>query len=300
MSKYSLLVGNGINNINPGFSWGDLIDELTAECKVTIMSRDDKPFPLVFEEIYLNSIPTGMVRSESLNLEKKLKGIVAKFSKRINPYGIHRSICESNASHILTTNYDFSLQKSIRSEFNGESNDGVIKERKFNLFRKYIEIEGKTFWHIHGAMSEPESITLGYENYIGYSQRLRDYVVNGTDNSYKKKTFIPIERSIIKNKSLNLDSWVDLFFEHNVHIFGLGLSFVEIDLWWLLNYRGRLKSVGVVKNEVTYYCRENDVDENKSKFELLKAFGVRLVVLQGSGEEYYESVLKMIDNYENR
>lgn len=298
MNKFALLVGNGINNVTPGFSWDDLLQKLKGRTNGSVHSRIDKPFPLEYEEIYLSAISTVSNSKEAQDVESDLKECVAHFSKNIAPGEIHREICKLGASHILTTNYDFSLQKSMLPDFDGKYHDGYIKETKFNLFRKYHTNFDVTFWHIHGVDVEPATITLGYEHYIGYSQKLRDYVVNGTDSSYRVKYQSLVSR-LLNGKSLQYDSWTEILFTHDTHIFGLGLSFVEVDLWWILNYRARRISDGIVNNKIFYYYRRSERESNLAKYELLESFGVELICFSSDGTEFYENVLKKIKEYEN-
>ncbi|CAI1535938.1 SIR2 family protein [Serratia marcescens] len=299
MSEFSLLVGNGINNVAPGYSWDDLIFSLKARTDADISIRAEKPFPLTYEEIYLSAISKVSGNKAARKIEKEFKKCVATFSERVESKMIHGEICNIGASHILTTNYDFSLQKSIMPSFDGYKHDGIIKETKFNLFRRYKIHDGVTFWPIHGVQSEPDTIILGYEHYIGYVQKLRDYIVNGTDNSYRFK-FDPLVSRLLDNKKISNDSWVELFFTQNIHIFGLGLGYVELDIWWLLNYRARRVPDGIVNNEILYYHRHEEEDGNLAKFELLKSFGVKLICLSSNGTEFYEEVLFKIKKYEGK
>lgn len=53
MRDYSLLIGNGINNITNGNSWLDVLNNLGETYGITIDTHE-KPFPLAYEEIYFN------------------------------------------------------------------------------------------------------------------------------------------------------------------------------------------------------------------------------------------------------
>lgn len=53
MRDYSLLIGNGINNITNGNSWLDVLNNLGATYGIKIDTHE-KPFPLAYEEIYFN------------------------------------------------------------------------------------------------------------------------------------------------------------------------------------------------------------------------------------------------------
>lgn len=53
MRDYSLLIGNGINNIANGNSWLDVLNNLGETYRIKIDTHE-KPFPLAYEEIYFN------------------------------------------------------------------------------------------------------------------------------------------------------------------------------------------------------------------------------------------------------
>jgi len=265
----ALLVGNDINNITKGNSWKDLLDNLKNEFQVDIVFRDDKPFPLAYEEFYFKAI------EHNGYTELNIKKFISKQVNVIKSNTLHEQICALNVEHILTTNYDLCFEQALGLTEKQCKNTGVIKESKFNLFRKY-EAQNKCIWHIHGAANHYNSITLGYEHYSGYLQHMRNYVTSGTQKTYKKKFPSLVER--IKTNEVNFDSWVDLFFTHNIHIFGFGLDFVETDLWWLLTFRRKAmleksKMLGG-HNTIHYYIPEKYALTSKSKLDILKSVGV--------------------------
>ena len=56
MENRVLLVGNDINNATSDYSWANLLTDLIDYAKLEeVPSMDNKPFPLFYEEIYLNS-----------------------------------------------------------------------------------------------------------------------------------------------------------------------------------------------------------------------------------------------------
>lgn len=73
-------------------------------------------------------------------------------------------------------------------------------------------------------------------------------------------------------------SWVELFFNTNVYIAGFGMSFSEIDIWWLLNKRARfMLKIPQITNEITYLYDTNydKEDEKMGLFLALRAFRVK-------------------------
>lgn len=291
----ALLVGNDINNITQGNSWANLLDNLKSYFNVDINFRNDKPFPLAYEEFYFKAI------EHNGYTELDIKKFISQQVNTIKPNELHEQICALNVEHILTTNYDLCFEQALDLPENQCKNTGVVKEAKFNLFRKY-EAQNKCIWHIHGAANHYNSITLGYEHYSGYLQHMRNYVIAGTQGTYRKQKF-PSLIMRIKNNDVNFDSWVDLFFTHNIHIFGFGLDFVETDLWWLLTFRRKAilekDKVFDVNNTIHYYIPEKYLLTSQSKIDVLKSVGVIVHSLsdERSNKAYYQRVIGQLGVY---
>lgn len=291
MDDIALLIGNDINNIEQGNSWSALLNDLKNYLAIDVEFPDDKPFPLAYEEIFFKTIKLTNFR------EKDIKQFVAEHVGKIRGGKIHQQICQLGAKHILTTNYDLSLEYSAHNGLKQVRNTGVIPEQKYSIFRKH-QVKDINFWHIHGSASVHQSITLGYEHYSGYLQYMRNYIVTGTKDTYKKKAFKPLLKRIKDNQVQN-ESWLDLFFTKDVHIFALSLDFVETDLWWLLTYREKIKCEGKypIYNTIYYYIPDNFLATTKSKVELLESLGVQVIAIHGyqaSKQLYYENVIARI------
>jgi len=296
MEKVALLVGNDINNISSGNSWSELLDGLTTYLSIDVDFPHDKPFPLAYEEIFFKTIKHTSYK------EDDIKRYVAEHVNRIESSNIHHLICNLGVKNILTTNYDLSLESVNSSAIKDITNKGYIKETKYSLFRKH-EQDKTTFWHIHGSSTEPRSITLGYEHYSGYLQNIRNYVVSGTKDTYKNKTFKPLLLRM-RDKEVENHSWLDLFFTVDIHIFGLALDFVETELWWLLTYREKTKFLkkslkSPITNVIHYYIPEEFVATSKTKMDLLNSLGVIVIPIEGystNKQNYYESVIASISS----
>lgn len=291
MSKV-LLVGNDINNETGSYSWSELIDDIIEKVGLADkISKEGKPFPMLYEEIYLNAAKNGVKESH-------IKSRIASNTRHLLPNEIHRRIVSLDADHILTTNYDLTLELCQVERRNSISNHGYIRENVYSLFRCH-ELGTKRIWHIHGSEVSPRSITLGYEHYGGYLQQMRNYVTSGTKGTYKKKDFLPLWRRIRDGK-VEHHSWVDFFFTHDIHILGLNLDFVEMHLWWLLTYRSRaiLERRFRVSNAITYYYPEKYQSALQYKLDLLQVNGVKVVPLLLRGNKrtlYYHRVLDEIE-----
>ncbi|MCH8539798.1 MAG: SIR2 family protein [Opitutales bacterium] len=304
-----LLIGNDINNTNHGKSWNDLLGELkTWSGQGNHLTEDEEKVPssLIYERIALTTLKSKNKQISESGLKQK----IATWANNIAPTNIHRELAQISGSHILTTNYDLSLEKALNKNFAEKNctNKGLIKEQKYSIFR-HFEVEGKKVWHLHGSLDKPNSINLGYEHYSGYLQAMRNYVA--TSPQYTKS--INGNRSLIhnlKNKDeFKVLSWLNLFFTQNIHILGLGLNFVEMHLWWLLTYRARkrfLLGSDFIKNSITYYypkCFES-CSNTGQKIQLLKACDVITKPVDGGipankddkycRETYYQNLVKLL------
>ena len=300
--KPVLLVGNDINNVTNNISWQGLLKEIidAANVQIDVGNMLKKPFPLLYEEIYLNSI-----RSSDLP-EIELKRRIGKIVDQIKPNSIHSRIAESTIDNVLTTNYEHSLERSIKSRAKRLRNLGIIKEAKYSIFRHH-ELGNKFIWHIHGDMYAPNSILLGYEQYSGQLQQMRNYLITGSN--YKSGD-VP-KRPLINRLGqgdYQLLSWIDFFFSRDIHILGLKLDFTESDLWWLFTIRSRRifeKQLRRGKFEPFLYQAMNSSIHyyypaeyhDQQRVELMQVNGMKTIAIDEANKEvYYHKVLDRIND----
>jgi len=296
MEDYVFLIGNGINNINTSYTWcnllKDLIHYIGAEGQIQI---DHKPFPLLYEEIVAQAI-----RKRKLP-EIEIKQFIIEQICKLKPNEIHREIINTQVRHILTTNYDFTLEQVLTSQTDRLKNEGTVKENRYSIFRHH-QLEQKHFWHIHGDRNHLSSITLGYEHYSGYLQQMRNYIATGA--SYTKLTLEPLIRRITPGKFSKTYSWLDFFFVKDVYIIGLTLDFIEIHLWWLLTYRLRIiRSKKIPRlNNIIYFYPDKLEDTILHKLQLLNSYEIKTISIpfDPNCKDYYLCVLNKIANDEIR
>lgn len=292
-NDYVLMLGNGINNIDNEYTWGSLIKDLISFIGATgQISVENKPFPLLYEQIVVEA-----VRKRGLT-EARIKEYIATEVQKLSVNTIHESVVSLNLGNILTTNYDYTVERALKITPARLVNVGLIRESVYSLFR-YSRIGNTNMWHLHGEANSPSTIALGYEHYSGYLQRMRDYVVTGTGNNYETE-FKPLVKSL-QSPNPKTRSWVDFFFTSDIHIIGLALDFVEMHLWWLLTYRARLLSKTnnnlSVRNRIYYYYPESVAANIKNKLELMTSsdiipFSVKMK--GGDWRGYYGRVLEKV------
>ncbi|MBM3211249.1 hypothetical protein FJZ33_03450, partial [Candidatus Poribacteria bacterium] len=223
-----LLVGNGINRIgNQTVSWEDLLNNLKRHIhsgRNVDLSNEFKPFPLAFEEIVFYKLRPY---EEST---KVLKDSIAETITRLAPNDVHKQIMECRIKHIMTTNYDYSLEKALNPSFKmNDRNLTSTNEEKHSIFRKY-KLKDKTIWHLHGESKDDkyknakvfyasQSILIGFEQYSKYLSKIQDYCYGKT--SYAKSLVKRLEA--YQNDPLrgfDVKSWIDLIFVYDVVILG--------------------------------------------------------------------------------
>ena len=288
----AILIGNDVNNVSPGYDWAQLLAEVVefvgAKGKLSVINEQ---FPLFYEEIWAYATTT---RSRS---EDDIKHFIAEKVQRIRPNEIHEALIDLGTKEVLTTNYEFTLEQSRSGVAEKLDNKGIVSERRYSLFRHYT-CNGSRFWHIHGDATHPASIALGYEHYSGYLQNMRNYIVTGTGESYRKVRLEPLVKRL-KRGDIEPNSWLDLIFSHDVHIVGLGLDFVEIHLWWLLTYRARAMNGSKLlpSNNIHYYYPKSREEQDRTKLRFLRANNVNLHPTDdksGDRRSYYHKVAKRI------
>jgi hypothetical protein len=289
--KKVLLLGNGINRIDNNYSWNNLMDDLLefAQMKEAI-SLDNKPFPMLYEEIYLrwsagNRNPEGIVKKQ-----------IAALMRNIRSNDLHRIAMKVGVEEILTTNYDYNLESVTHGGIKGAELLPPVKGSKYALMRKR-KAGSKTIWHIHGESHAPGTILLGYEQYAGYLQTIRNYAINGLE--YKDLHMQPLTRRIREGNHA-IQTWVDHFFYSDVYILGLNMDFVEIHLWWLLDFRARLIKDPryAITNTITYIYPSSETAWIKPRIDLLCACGVSCIALpveHNNWKGMYKLALELVD-----
>jgi len=226
-----------------------------------------KPFALLYEEILLTT-----ASAEKHFDEMRVKTQIANLVKALKGNDFHHRVMSCDARHILTTNYDYNLEKATRQQFVQKN---LQSETKYSIFRRY-GVAKKFVWHIHGEVDAPWTLTLGCDQYVGYLQKLRGYATaerTGQRGSPFKRGEMDFDA-----RGNFIYSWLDVFLRDDVHIIGLGLDFTEIDLWWVLTYKGRLKARGWGVGRTYFHdWHLDDVgDVGQAKRSLLTSLGVEV------------------------
>jgi hypothetical protein len=286
-----------------------------------------KPFPLGFEELVYRHRATIPVLDKLQSLKEGIRAAIElqlEGKQGFNAY--HERIMRIGYQDILTTNYDYCLQKSLFTDFE-TTKEGYAtnkQESKYSLKRAY-RLNNSKIWHIHGELKDSrnlsadskyykeESIMIGYEHYTSYLEKIQELIKG------KRKGSETINGVLSRIKNNDTETyWVDTLFTHNVDIIGQGLDFSENHLWWLINHRASLKQeTDLITNTIRFFYPElpnqtsvdfsqpnalnniiakyNATHKAKAVAEVLAAFDVTTIKIPcATYKDFYDKLLPLI------
>jgi acyl-CoA synthetase (AMP-forming)/AMP-acid ligase II len=229
---------------------------------------------------------------------------VAKAMEVLRPNSIHQRLTRLAVSDILTTNYDDCLERSLART--ASVADFGTGETKHNLFRR-SRIGRQHFWHVHGDIFRPNSVLLGHDRYVDSAAQIRRYCDRSLGISFKAHP-TPL-RAWHLQPDRRLDprqphSWVDLLLRREVHIVGFGLDYTEVDLWYLLSLRHRLRTHERTPWRPGARVLFHHFDEHhpalQQKRELLSGFGVETVAHPLPEADYARGWNQLLTQLEQR
>ncbi len=279
--KNTLLFGNGLNQLtNSGPSWDDLLERLKGN---KTFQHDKLTNTLIYERIFLEK------EKPSLEKEIIIKNDVASMMKMVPKSTYYDKIINLEFENYITTNYDYAFKKTLDQEPLNENTEKVYS------IRRNLDFNNLKVWHIHGEINNPKSIQLGLDHYAGYISKIDSYIKGNYEyqNNGENIKIESIVKKIQNNKYDNV-SWIELFFNTNIHILGLGLDYSEIDLWWILNKRARLMiDNSNIQNRIIFYT--NKIDEQK--YGLLNSFNVEVELIDEFNESELNEKNEKVPNY---
>lgn len=276
-----LFLGNGLNRLSSAISWDDLMASVCRKVKVSTV-RNGKPYQLFFEELAFDINTENPIEGNI----KVLKEIMGTEALKLVPHSVLQKIVTSgHYQHFMTTNYDYCIEKAIDTAFDpGKSKH--LKHPKYSLYR-YNKVGNNKIWHLHGECNNgykgkldnfPEaSILIGFEHYADYLEKIHHLVKSNTG------------KGLAELMDSAQENWVHLFFTRDIDILGFGLDFTETHLWFLLNFRARLKRKGaILPNTIRWIIPEFTSVVQKDKIEILKSLGIETLLIPAKDKDYTE------------
>ncbi|MDR8394662.1 hypothetical protein NC796_26215 [Aliifodinibius sp. S!AR15-10] len=120
-NKNALLIGNGVNLLDEdqSVSWKALLNDLKVTFNIDVeLDNAFKPFPLAFDEMLHQKRGSNYFDDKVKRLKKYIRESIEKQledKKGFNKF--HHELATLGYDDILTTNYDYALQKSLDFSF---------------------------------------------------------------------------------------------------------------------------------------------------------------------------------------
>ncbi|MDA3874223.1 MAG: SIR2 family protein [Kiritimatiellae bacterium] len=288
MQDRILFLGNGVNLCNKAEDWFALLEELEGDVSDKVVFKKSKePFTMMFDSLIFKK------RSKGLEKEKDFKLALAHKCRRMQSGESHHNVLDLNYRCIITTNYDHCIQNAWLPE--GKIENSPAMERKFNLFRRYFVDEAE-LWHFHGDCMKPNTITIGFDDYVKQLCEFRAYY--GGSPTTRKNPVTPIYKEVPSADELfhsEVSSWIDRFMLLPIDIRGYKMDFSEIDFWWLLAQKHKFCRTEEIPFDVRVFLRDQDASNNP---QLKTAIRMGATVVK-CGSEYAEIYRKPIYKLSN-
>lgn len=275
-----LLIGNGLEYESHQKSWKELLSQL---CRPGAIAPDheickDIPFPLLYQLITTPLPANAHLSADELKKQNQHLGrVMRSLTHSTNQY--LDMLPALGADHIMSTNYSYCMEnaffpgedftRSVRRNkyrcYLAENAEGKpLMERHYRLHTCYLadrEDRKTGIWHIHGECSDASGIILSHDRYGRLLNRIAkicgDQCYMTAEDPHKIRAFT---------------SWPELFLYGDVYVLGLGLTFNEFDLWWLIHRKQRERySDGRI-----FFYERRPCDGYGSKHLLMQANGVEI------------------------
>lgn len=312
--EHTILFGNGLQRAcTDDFEWGKTLEKCVSPSHKIILCKM-VPYPHVFEDILLNNKSESTKNQTNVERKaKKLKQEIAyQVSELIEKYrdgvkGMLEELLKLQATHYLTTNYDEILSSVLSEEYKEvkkHQDETYYNLRRHRTYKK--DGDFKTVWNIHGVLQRPCTIMLGYQHYCNSVSYISSYIqtgkIHGSSINKDTKRFLEdlkgedylqkrMQYLQKQNSPLSIECWIDTFFVTNVHIIALGLSFDEIDIWFVLNrWKIYNSESSKPKNRISFYG-----DPNIPTTLMLESYGVNICRLKRGNLSWKDYYLKLIE-----
>lgn len=271
LGRAAFLIGNGPNLAARIFpSWKDLLTNAA-----------DRPLSLPIDGL-TNTEVYDLVELNSSDFTQVKKRVVAQLSL-LPSYNldVHRKLmtfAKDTASPVLTTNFDAAFESAIGAKpFHLDSKSFT----RFYPWKSYYGFEAITnptdgfgIWKVHGDVRYKDSIRLGLSDYMGSVQKARQIIHQGSGSLFRGKDIADWG---------GRETWLYIWFNMPIIIFGFGFGIDEVFLRWLLIERKRYFNQKGKPMDLYYVCKDMP---SPSALNLLVHLGVQVVTVGSYAEMY--------------
>jgi len=282
--KIAFLIGNGPNIATRLFpSWNDLLKSLSDDH--IVMNTLGLTNTEIFDLVELNTDPKQDLKKRVAE-KLKLGKCNLNLHRKIMEYAIYRN------APVLTTNFDCAFENCVKTtKFHIES----VKFTRFYPWKTYYgqkqlsdPTDGFGIWKVHGDVNYTDSIRLGLTDYMGSVERARKLIHNGDGRLFDGKR---------QENWQGYQTWLHIWFNLPIVIFGLELKVDEVFLRWLLIERKRYFNMIGKEHMDMFYLYKDDLQPNVAN--LLVNLGVQLIQL-GDYCELYGDNYSEVDNFQKK
>jgi len=269
--RVAMLIGNGPNlasDIMP--SWKQLLKSVSNP--PINFSIDGLSNTEIYDLVELHSKTNHDVKQQVVS---KLKIVPS------NDLAIHKRLIDlaiKNQSPVLTTNFDAAFETSVNAKLFRVKKSGFTRfypwESYYGFEAHQLPTDGFGIWKIHGDVRYKDSIRLGLTDYMGSVERARRLIHKGEDRLFKGKR---------QEYWQGYQSWLHIWFNLPIVIFGLGFGIDEVFLRWLLIERKRYLNILDEPMNVYFISKDNT---DASVLNLMENLDVNMVPIEAYSELY--------------
>lgn len=270
-SRVAFLIGNGPN----------LAAKIMPSWKELLVSASDRPIQFNIDglsntEVYdLVELHAGEGNDVKERVKRKLE-LLPSYD-----ISIHHKLMEFAKSRnypVLTTNFDEVFENSIDAKLFHIESKGFTRfypwKTYYGVDQLALPTDGFGIWKIHGDIRYKDSIRLGLTDYMGSAERARKLIHNGEDRLFKGKR---------QESWQGHQTWLHIWFNLPIVIFGLGYGIDEVFLRWLLIERRRYKNLYQTPMDVYFISRDIPAPSTQN---LMQNLGVQIKVVNDYSEIY--------------
>ena len=282
LEEIQRMANSSVSNVNPipSESFRKLYSEYLNGCRKWCMNNrgdgkilTDNQCLEYFMDYSTNPTKIRMVK----NMVKK--EVAQTYTLKLSDSGLNTMMFyfRNLGFPVLTTNYDSILSQSLNlSKYKmGKSFTAFYP---WNIYYSDKELEHPTsdfgIWHINGMVEYPQSIKLGISDYMGNVERARKML-----HSHDFNEFFNGKN---QNNWVGYNTWLHIFFNKNLFIFGLKLETDEVFLRWLLIQRAKYSQM--YNKKIKGWFVDKEISDGNKYF--LKKVGFDVIEIQNYNELY--------------
>ncbi len=193
--RQTILFGNGLRRIgnNNSLEWKNVLNNLLRPGEALLGNANEDslnlPYPHLYEDILLNqkAMPQNYPEKKIFSVEDSIKKGLSDYLEKGNCSSseniIYDKLLSLKANYYLTTNYDRKFNLKLQETYYEEKvNERHDYERVFSLQRREVYQSKKerhtlSVWPIHGDITHPDTMMLGYDHYCASISKIDRYLV---------------------------------------------------------------------------------------------------------------------------